>query len=120
MTALKNANLALAFLLELCLLGALAYWGFNTGSGTVIHVVLGIGAPLVVAILWGMFLAPRAARPVSPPVNLVLKLLVFGAGALGLAVAGQPTLAVVFAIVVIINLTFAWVWKQEPGLSANV
>jgi hypothetical protein len=31
MIVLKDANLALAFLLELCALAALGYWGFVTG-----------------------------------------------------------------------------------------
>ena len=29
---IKAANLALRFLLELCALGALGYWGFKTGG----------------------------------------------------------------------------------------
>lgn len=120
MAILKYANLALAFLLELCALAALAYWGFNTGSGTLIHVILGIGAPLLAAILWGLFAAPRAAIAVSPLVRMAVKLLVFGAAALGLAVAGQPTLAVIFAVIVAINLLLAYVWKQEPVISAEV
>lgn len=32
---LKNANATLAFLLELCVLVALGYWGFQTGQGTI-------------------------------------------------------------------------------------
>ncbi len=119
MSALKNGNLALAFLLELCALAALAYWGFNTGSDTLIHIILGIGAPLIAAIVWGTFLAPRAAKRIPPLASLVLKILVFGAAALGLAAVGQTTLAVVFAVLVVINLFFAQVWKQEPGLSAS-
>jgi Protein of unknown function (DUF2568) len=44
---LKGANLLLAFLLELCALGAFGYWGFTTGSTTLAKIGLGIGAPLV-------------------------------------------------------------------------
>ena len=58
-------NLALAFLLELCALGALGYWGVRTGDGPVAKVALGLGAPLCAAVLWGLFAAPRA--PVSVP-----------------------------------------------------
>ncbi len=120
MAVLKNANLGLAFLLELCALAALAYWGSNTGSDALTHAVLGIGAVLIVAFVWGIFLAPRAVRPLPPLVNLALKVIVFGVAALALAAAGQPTLAVIFAIVTAINLILAWVWKQAPGLSAGV
>ena len=120
MAILKYANLALAFVLELCALAALAYWGFNTGSSTLIHIILGIGAPLLAAVLWGLFAAPRAAKPVSPLARLAVKLLVFGSAALGLAVAGQPTLAVIFAMIVAVNLILAHVWKQEPGASTEL
>jgi hypothetical protein len=54
------ANLALAFLLELCALGALGYWGVRTGDGLVAKVALGLGAPFCAAVLWGLFAAPRA------------------------------------------------------------
>ncbi len=44
---IKGANLALRFLLELCALGALGYWGFKTGNTTIAKIALGVGAPLV-------------------------------------------------------------------------
>jgi hypothetical protein len=47
--SIKNANLALRFLLELCALAALGYWGFQTGRGPVMSAVLGIGAWLLTA-----------------------------------------------------------------------
>jgi len=43
---LKGANLVLRFLLELCALAALCYWGFKTGTGPISKAVLGIGVPL--------------------------------------------------------------------------
>jgi Protein of unknown function (DUF2568) len=46
MELIKGANLPLRFLLELCALGALGYWGFKTGGALVAKVGLGIGAPL--------------------------------------------------------------------------
>ncbi len=67
-TALKYSNLALSFLLELYILGALAYWGFRVGNGTFMKIVLGIGAPLLAALVWGIFEAPQASIPLSGPV----------------------------------------------------
>jgi hypothetical protein len=69
MSILKGANLALRFLLELCALATLCYWGFKTGTGPISKVVLGIGAPLAAAVLWGTFVAPAA--PVSVPERCV-------------------------------------------------
>ncbi len=44
---IKGANLLLRFLLELCALGALGYWGFKTGNAAITKTVLGVAAPLV-------------------------------------------------------------------------
>ncbi len=38
LAAIKNANLALAFFLELAVLVALGYWGFQTGQGTLARI----------------------------------------------------------------------------------
>lgn len=73
METIKSANLALTFLLELCLLGAFALWGFATGNGLPMQIGLGIGVPLVVAIVWGLVMAPRAARRLKPPCTRSLR-----------------------------------------------
>lgn len=93
------ANLALAFVLELCALAALSYWGFSTGGGPVTKTALGLGAPLCAAVLWGLFAAPRA--PVSVPlVRLGVKVTVFGSASLVLYATGHHVLAVLFTLVV--------------------
>jgi hypothetical protein len=84
METIKLANLALRFLLELCALAALAYWGFKTGESVVAKIGLGIGAPLLAAIVWGTFLAPRASIPTPGFLRLVLELVVFGSAAAAL------------------------------------
>jgi len=100
---LKLANLALRFLLELCALAALGYWGFKTGESVVAKVGLGIGAPLLAAVVWGTFLAPRATIPMTGLLGLVLELVVFGLAAAALYSAGRPTLAWVLMLVFVIN-----------------
>jgi hypothetical protein len=109
---LKGANLALAFLLELCALGAFGYWGFKTGSATFSKVGLGIGAPLLAAVVWGVFVAPRAAVPVPELLRFVIQALFFGLAALGLATTGHRTLAWVFVAIVVVNAILAYIWGQ--------
>ncbi len=109
---IKGANLALRFLLELCALGALGYWGFKTGSGTVAKITLGIGAPLVAAVVWGTFLSPRAAVVLPGVLVLVLQALVFASAAVGLAATGHRTLALVFGVIVVVNAVLMYVWGQ--------
>ena len=96
-------NMVLRFVLELCALAGLGYWGFTTGSGTLGKVVLGLGAPILAAVLWGMFVAPKAVRPLHDPAKLLVELLVFGGAAAGLYAAGQPVWAGVLLAVYGIN-----------------
>ena len=112
MEVIKGANLALRFLLELCALGALGYWGFNTGTATIARIVLGVGAPLVAAVVWGTFVSPRAPVELPGALVVVLQALVFGSAAVGLAASGHRTLALVFVVVVLINVVLMYVWGQ--------
>src|SRR5258708_8580199 len=71
LTVIKNANLALSFFLELCVLVALGYWGFQTGQGTIAKIGLGIGAPVVAVVVWALFGAPNAPRRLQGPCFLI-------------------------------------------------
>jgi hypothetical protein len=109
---IKGANLALRFLLELCALGALGYWGFTAGGGLPARLGLGIGAPVAAAIVWGMFVAPRAPVQLPGPVNVLLQVLVFGLAAVSLAATGHRTLAWVFGALVVVNALLMYAWGQ--------
>ncbi|MDQ5851363.1 MAG: YrdB family protein [Chloroflexota bacterium] len=112
MYIIKGANLALRFLLELCMLAALGYWGFTTGRGTLARWGLGIGAPLVAAVVWGLFLAPNSSMRLQGPPQILLEIVIFGVAIGALYVAGRPTLAGGFALVVVINRVLMMVWGQ--------
>jgi hypothetical protein len=61
--------------------------------------VLGIGAPLAAAVVWGLYCAPRrvvAGAPVA--VRAAAEVLAFGAAALALVGVGHPLLGVAFAL----------------------
>jgi hypothetical protein len=95
--ALASLNLGLRFLLELCALAAFGYGGFEAGGGTIAKVVLAIVLPLAAAVLWGVFVSPRA--PVRPPaaVRLALELVFLVAAYEALAVNGHMLAAYVAA-----------------------
>jgi len=112
---LKVVNLGLAFLLELCVLAALAYWGFQVASDLPLKIVLGIGAPLVVAVIWGRYMAPTSKTRLSGSRYRLVKLIIFGVAAIALALAGQVTLAIIFAIVSVINQILLMAWNQETA-----
>ena len=60
--------------------------------------MLGVGAPLLAAVVWGAWVAPKARWPVPIPTRVVIELVLFGAAVGALAVAGQPVLAVVLIV----------------------
>ena len=113
MNALKIANLALAFLLELCALAAFAWWGYQTGQGTLAKIALAVVAPLLVAIFWGLFVAPRAVVTLPPLWRSLLALVVFALAAVALSVTGQTTLAWIFLIAAVLNRILIFAWKQQ-------
>src|SRR5260370_40052258 len=97
LAVLKNANLALAFFLELGVLAALGYWGFQTGQGTIARIGLGIGAPGVAVVVWGLFGAPKAVWQLNGPWRLILEVVFFGSAAVALLSAGQRVLGIACA-----------------------
>ncbi|HEX5572053.1 MAG TPA: DUF2568 domain-containing protein [Ktedonobacterales bacterium] len=71
--------------------------------------------PLVVAVLWGLFMAPRAVLSASRPIYWLLFVVFIGAAALALAFVGQPALAIIFAVVVILNRALTPLLKEPRG-----
>ena len=112
MDLLKGLNLAIRFLLELCVLIAVGYWGFKTGSGWFLKILLGIGAPLLIAIIWGLFAAPKAAYRLDGFMLLLLELVVFGSGVAALVATGNEAIAWGFAVIAVINRVLMFVWTE--------
>ena len=112
MESIKLANLAARFLLELCALAALGYWGFQARQSPIAKIGLAVGAPLLAAVVWGMFIAPRATVMVPTWVWLALQVVVFGCATAGLVAAGQRTPAAIFVLAVGINSVLLYIWQQ--------
>jgi Protein of unknown function (DUF2568) len=110
LTLLQDINLGVRFLLELCFLVALGYWGFKTGRALVTKIGLGIGAPLLAAVVWALFVGPGASVPV--PLRLILELIIFGLSVAALYVTRHPALAWTLGIVFAVNRVLMYVWDQ--------
>ena len=112
MAIFRSFNLLVRFLLELCVLASVGYWGLNTGSGWLLKILLGIGAPVLITILWGMFAAPKAAYHLHGFMLIAFETIVFASGVAALYVTMNYTLAWGFAALVIINRILMFVWSQ--------
>ncbi len=112
MDILKSLNLGVQFLLELGMLIAVGYWGFKTHSGWALKIVLGIGLPVLIAVIWGLFAAPKATYPLYGWSHQVLEIVLLGSGALALFASGRGTLGWIYTVVLIISEVLVIVWKQ--------
>lgn len=59
---MRIPNLVLRFLLELGALGAAGCWGATAQGGRAIRIALATGAPVAVALVWGVFISASASR----------------------------------------------------------
>ena len=104
---MKPLNLGLRFVLELCMLVALGVWGFSE------NIVLGIAAPLAAAVVWGLWIAPKASRGSAIRRASSVELLLFGAAGAALAAAGHPLAAAVFLAAVVLSEVLMLAWRQR-------
>lgn len=112
------ANYILRFALEMAMLASLSYWGFHSQDG-VLAWVLGLGAPVLAAALWGSFMSPKAARPTRDPARILLELAIFGAGVAALGAAGPAWLAVVLGVAVLVHLALTFALDQRGASHAE-
>ena len=86
------------FLLELALLGGAAVAGWRAGGGGgIAGALLLILAIAVVAVVWGLAVAPRARRRWPDPSRLILEFVIFALVGGALAATGSPVAGLVLA-----------------------
>ena len=97
-------NAVLAFVLELAMLVFVAWWALLLDVPWWARILIAVVAVGALVVLWGTFAAPRA-RVRLPVIGIVgVKAVAFGAGVLALWGLGNPVAAVVFAVVVTVNV----------------
>jgi Protein of unknown function (DUF2568) len=106
-------NLGLRFVLELCALAALAYGGWHVPGPLWLRVLAAIGLPVLAAVVWGRWVAPKASHPIPDPQRLVPEWLVFGGATVALAVTGHLLLAAILAVLAALNR--AALWRLKTG-----
>lgn len=112
MDILKGTNLGVRFLLELFMLAAVGYWGFKTQSGWGLKAIFGVGLPLFIAVLWGLFIAPKAMYPLQGLPRLAMELALLGSGAVALFAGGKTSLGCIYVAILAVNEVLLVVWRQ--------
>ena len=106
------ANLALRFLLELGALAAVAYWGATMSSAHILRVALAIAAPATVALIWGIFISPKARIPTGLYGRAILGFVVFSVAALALHARGHTQLAAAYWGLALVSSVLLLAWPQ--------
>ncbi|WP_446217092.1 YrdB family protein [Micromonospora sp. IBHARD004] len=91
---MKVVLLAILFLLEVAMLVAAAWWGFTLDAGWSVRLLAGLGAPLLIAVVWGTFCSPKATVSLPAPAKITIQAACFVTGGVLLALAGRPVPAV--------------------------
>ena len=113
MNILRAGNLALRFLLELSALAATAYWGATTATGHISQIALAFALPSLVAILWGLFVSPKARIPTGTLGRAFLGLIVFLIAAAALWSRDRTALAMIYGSLAVISSVLIFVWPQH-------
>ncbi|SEC06852.1 YrdB family protein [Microbacterium hydrocarbonoxydans] len=80
--------------------GSLALWGFATWPFPW-NVVLGIGAPVVVILVWALFLSPRPVLRLHPFLRAAVELLIYVGVTIAWWLMDQPVVGTAFAVVAV-------------------
>jgi hypothetical protein len=100
--ALRAANLALKFVLELAAVAAFAIWGASV-DGAGLAVLLAVVAPVLAIGLWGTLAAPKSTRRLPTRKRVPFELGVFALAALAFLASGHEAAAIIFAVAAAIN-----------------
>jgi hypothetical protein len=100
--ALKWFNVVLRGVMELGIVVAVGYWGYQTGNSPITKVALGILAPVIVFGFWGLVDFRNAGR-MSEGLRLFQELVITALAAVALYLAGQPALGWALAAISILH-----------------
>jgi hypothetical protein len=115
---MASLNLAVRFLVELAAVVWVGWWGTTVSTETAPRVIAAAAAVAVFAVVWGRFLAPTAKSGLSRRRKEVAGTVVLLLAAAALAVAGQPLLALAYAVLVLVNA--AWILANEEAVAGAV
>jgi hypothetical protein len=99
----KNANLLLRFACEVAAVVGIVWWGW-WWAGVV------VGA--LVILLWGAFVAPRAAGRLPDPLRFGCELVIFAGATAAYVAVGRTVVAVVCAALALLTASLVRIWPE--------
>ncbi|GGA34031.1 hypothetical protein GCM10011384_24640 [Psychrobacillus lasiicapitis] len=80
--------------------------------GRFINSLLGLDTPLLVAIFWGTFIAPKAYIPLSIPLRIILQSIIFALAIAALYFSDKSKLAIIFGVFVLIGMILMYTIEE--------
>ena len=112
MRALASLNLALRFLVaELGALAALALWAIDAFAG-IAAALVAAGLVGLVAVVWALFVSPKADRRLRDPARFGLELVIFTVATAALLDAGYVVPAIVYAPLAVVTAALIRIWPE--------
>jgi hypothetical protein len=81
-------------------IATLALWGFATWP-LPWNAILGVGAPVVVLLVWALFLSPRPVLRLHPFLRAAVELLIYVGVTIAWWLMDQPLIGIAFAVVAV-------------------
>jgi hypothetical protein len=108
------ANHVLRFVLELCAVAAAAYSGSQLAAAAGAPSGIGaVAAALAFILLWAVVAAPKRQNGLSALQKERIGTAIMLGTAGGLALAGQPALAIVFGLLIVLNVVLLAVFGRD-------
>ncbi len=95
---------------------SLALWGFASWD-LPWNVILGIGAPVLVILVWALFLSPRPVLRVHPFLRAAVELLIYVGVTIAWWSMGQALIGTAFALVAVRRGRSQWSARTVVSLS---
>lgn len=115
MRAVVLANELLAFVVEIAMLGFVAWWGFELEAPVGVRVVAAVVAVVAVAAMWGLLASPRARSRLPAAGVLAVKVVLFAVAGAGVWAVGYRVLAVGFVAVAVVNAVCSAAARARAG-----
>lgn len=93
------------------MVAAFLFWGFRQGSPW--NLVLGIGVPALVVVLWGIFMAPRSARRLPAAAVMWASLILFLLAGAALIAVGAVVLGALMLVVAVAYFAAEWLLRAR-------
>lgn len=77
------------FVAELAVYGSVGWWAATRALPLLAQIGLAVLVVVVMAVLWGVFAAPRAVRPLPGAAGVGFRVVWFGAGVLALVTVAR-------------------------------